>query len=251
MVGVSQMVGQPREPGEVRTLRRQDRHADKIRLYGGDVRLAPLRPVHFDEFRPRRYPVVPADAVPSWASGHHADTDGTAHRRVQSVGGDQPFRPDSGCHHALGVLLDLGDPLRDPFGVLFFGARCERSMQGGTSNPATSAVAEWCFDSAFVIEICDPPQGHPGGVYTQRHQFGQAARHQALAACLVDRIISGFRHDHRKPLLASIYRRCQTGWSAADDQQVSVICHRRRLSSRWSASAPAHLACSPARHSRP
>src|ERR1700755_1183226 len=112
---------------------------------------------------------MPANPKPPWTSGDHADTDRAADRRMQSVGGDQPFRADPCCRDAMGVLVDTGDARRDPFGVLFFGARCQRGVQSGTPYTATEAAAEWRFDSALLIEICDTPQRHPVGVDAQRH----------------------------------------------------------------------------------
>src|ERR1700760_2014037 len=116
--------------------------------------------MHFDELRPRRHLVMPTKPEPSWASGHHADTDGATDRRMESVSGNQPFRADPGCSDAVGVLVDTGDARRDPFGVLFFGARCQRGVQSGTSHTATEAAAERRFDSALLIEIGDTPQRH-------------------------------------------------------------------------------------------
>src|ERR1700733_9282018 len=115
--------------------------------------------MHFDELRPRRHLVMPPKPEPSWASGHDADTDGAADRRMESVGGNQPFRADPGCRDTVGVLVDIGDARRDPFGVLFFGARRQRGVQSGTSHTASAAAAEWRFDSALLIEIGDAPQG--------------------------------------------------------------------------------------------
>src|SRR6202022_4051633 len=100
-------------------------------------------------------------------------------------------------------------------------------MQGGTSHTTPGAAAERCFGSAVLVQIGDTPQWHPARVDAQRRQVGQAGGHQALAAGLVDRSVSRFCHDHRKPLLASIYRRSETGRAAADDQQVGIVRHRQ------------------------
>src|SRR5258708_38834817 len=116
-----------------------------------------MTPSHFDELRPCRHLVMPANPVPSWASGHHADTDGAADRRMQSVGGNQPFRADPARRDAVGVLVDTGDARRDPFGVLFFGARRQRCVQSCTPHTAPGAAAEWRFDSTVVIAIGDTP----------------------------------------------------------------------------------------------
>src|SRR6201992_4167142 len=100
---------------------------------------------------------MPANPEPPWTSGDHADTDRAADRRMQSVGGNQPFRADPRCRDAVGVLVDSGDARRDPLGVLFFGARRQRGVQSGASHTATGTAAEWRVDSAFLIAIRDTP----------------------------------------------------------------------------------------------
>ncbi len=167
VAGALQVFGQPREPGEVGSPTRQDRDADQVRFDRRHVRLAPTGPIHFDELRPHRHPVVPAHAIASRCSGRRFDSDGAPDRRMQSVGCHQPFRPHTRGRHPMGVLLDAGHPRPDPFGVLLFGARRQRRMQRGASHAPARPGAKQRFGAPTFAHVGDPAKGHAGRVHAE------------------------------------------------------------------------------------
>ena len=202
--GALESSGQPGKPGQVGAARGQDRHADQVRFHRRHVRLTPARPVHLDEVRPRRHLEVPPHAVAPRLSGRRGDADGAPHRRMQPVGRHQIFRVHPGGRHPVRVLPNGGDLRPDPFRVLLFGPRFQRRVQGGPSHAPARPVAKPRLRPTMFAHVGDPVKGHAGRVDAERRQLRQAARHQPLAARLVDGALSRLDHDHRKSLAASV-----------------------------------------------
>ncbi len=198
-------------------------HPDQVVGDGGHVDLGPVRPVHLDEGRPRRLRDVAAQPEARGAGTGCVQADRPADGGVQAVRGDEV--PGGLAVHddvvgGLSHVLDRTSLDRDP-------SSGEPLGQGVVQHRAAYAppwrAGEPCADAARGggVEVADPGQHAAWRVHAQRRELGHRARHQALAARLVDRPGPRLAHDHVEPAPVGVERHRHPDRTAAGHDQVT------------------------------
>ena len=237
--GPGQPLSQLRKVGKVVVVRSADGgeqdDAHEIVGHGGHVCLRLAGPVHLDVVPPGGEGVMaPQPVPPKVARMPPIEAQGMADRRVQAVGRDEVTGANTVGHHAVLPLLDAARrALLDPHSR---GEHhlTERRVQRRSAYPAPRPRAEIGVDPARPGDVADASQGVPRRVHAERRQGGDGARHQTLAACLVDRACALFPDSDVEPRPGRVQGRGHACGSSADDEQVHArllrpAASRRRL----------------------
>ena len=155
-----------------------------------------------------------------------------AHARGQAVGADQPApRQDTvvGGHAASGEAADQGLPAQiDPH---LLGAARQGSVQDGPAQAEARPARELGLGHQLGVAVADAAKRPPGALrepHPQRPQPLDTGRHQPLSARFVDGRTRAVQHRGGETRAPGRDGRGETGWAAADDQQVGLGGARRR-----------------------
>ena len=221
-------LAQARHLGQQLVVRRprsaEDGDADQVRRDRGDVGLGQRAPVHLDVLAPGRDREVPALAEPATPAG--------------PAGGSSPSRaPDRGVQAVAGQQPAAGEPA-DPHRVARPASTCSTRrldpldpQLGGPRRPGQPAASvrrtpepgpgpERVPRNVFGVDVGDPANGTPAGWTPSRSQRGDRARHQSLAAGLVDRPGARLDDRDRQPALRRLDRAGQADRAGAGDEDV-------------------------------
>src|SRR5215212_440064 len=215
--------------------RRQQRDADQVGRDRGHVGLDPRGPVHLDVRRPGRLTVVASQAVPPQRCGWRVQSEAAAHRGVQAVGGHDEAEPAAVHLDTVAVLTELAGTATldlDP-GRLDGGTH--RRMQRGTAYATAEPAPERRLHCPLTREVADAEQVLPGRIDAEVGEGVDSARHQALAARLVDGAGTLVPHADAETRPGGVQGGRQSGGPSAHDQEVV---HRVTRAHDGSTSAP-------------
>jgi hypothetical protein len=139
---------------------------------------------------------------------------------VQPVGPDQIPGPDAAGHHAGFVLSDVAHRAVQDRNAGRLDGGPKMIMQDGSAHAPAGAAAEVRADRVPFVAVGDPGDRRTRGVDAKPMQRHQRARHQPLAARLVERAGAALAHHDVQPGLGETQRGGQPGGAAADDQHI-------------------------------
>jgi hypothetical protein len=117
---------------------------------------------------------------------------------VQAVAGEQPPGAQAGGCDGVGVLRNVRNTDRRDVNSDVARPVGERPVQGCPSHPQPWPGAEPMIGDRSVSDVPDTGERKPVDVCSQSIERGERARHEPLAAGLVDRAGPRLAYDHRE-----------------------------------------------------
>jgi len=170
---------------------------------------------------------VAAEAVAAAIARTGIQTGPTPHHRIAAIGADDPARAQKLTRHANAVALETGNrcaPHHAHAGL--GGALRHQFVQGGAADAESHALREGSFHRQIPVTKADAAKGPRAGLVerdAKRARGGNAIRHDALAAGLVDGRLRTIGHGDVEAAVARGDGRGQPRRAAADDEDIGGL----------------------------